>query len=111
MNFKSILVVGLSIATLGLSLPAHAGETEVESGAGGGSTATVIDNQQGSVTNGSGNTTNQLIKNTVKNKQKGLGGGDTGTSLTNGQMSETNGYGNVTNQVIKNKVLNKQKSH
>jgi hypothetical protein len=100
MNFKSILVVGLSIATLGLSLPAHAGDT-----------STVIDNQQGSVIDGNGNHTNQTIKNKVTNKQKGYGGGDTGTSLTNGQMSDVTGHGNVTNQVIKNKVLNKQKSH
>jgi hypothetical protein len=99
MNFKSILVVGLSIATLGLSLPAHAGDT-----------GTVIDNQQGSYVEGSGNVTNQKIKNTVKNKQKGYGGGDTGTSLTNGQGSEVYGHGNVTNQKIKNSVLNKQKT-
>jgi hypothetical protein len=110
MNFKSILVVGLSIATLGLSLPAHAGETEVETGAGGGNTGTVIDNQQNSATYGNGNTTNQKIKNVVKNKQKGFGGGDTGTSLTNGQGSEVVGDGNKTNQLIKNKVLNKQKT-
>jgi hypothetical protein len=98
MNFKSILVVGLSIATVGLSLPAHAGET-----------STTIDNQQNSATYGNGNTTNQKIKNVVKNKQKGFGGGDTGTSLTNGQGSEVVGDGNKTNQLIKNKVLNKQK--
>jgi hypothetical protein len=100
MNFKSILVVGLSIATLGLSLPAHAGDT-----------TTTIDNQQNSSINGNDNHTNQSIKNTVKNKQKGLGGGDTGTSLTNGQNSEVYGHGNVTNQKIKNTVHNKQKSH
>jgi hypothetical protein len=100
MNFKSILVVGLSVATLGLSLPAHAGDT-----------GTVIDNQQGSSIYGNGNYTNQSIKNKVTNKQKGHGGGDTGTSLTNGQGSEVVGNGNHTNQSIKNKVLNKQKSH
>jgi hypothetical protein len=100
MNFKSILVVGLSVATLGLSLPAHAGDT-----------TTTIDNQQGSSISGSGNHTNQTIKNKVTNKQKGYGGGDTGTSLTNGQGSEVVGDGNKTNQLIKNKVLNKQKSH
>jgi hypothetical protein len=99
MNFKSILVVGLSIATVGLSLPAHAGDQ-----------GTVIDNQQGSYIEGSGNTTNQKIKNVVKNKKKGYGGGDTGTSLTNGQGSEVVGDGNKTNQLIKNKVLNKQKT-
>jgi hypothetical protein len=99
MNFKSILVVGLSIATVGLALPAHAGDS-----------GTVIDNQQGSSIYGNGNTTNQKIKNVVKNKQKGYGGGDTGTSLTNGQGSEVVGDGNKTNQLIKNKVLNKQKT-
>ena len=99
MNFKSILVVGLSIATLGLALPAHAGET-----------GTVIDNQQGAVVTGNDNKTKQSIKNTVKNRQKGYGGGDTGTSLTNGQNADVMGDGNKTKQEIKNKVLNRQRS-
>ena len=109
MNFKSILVVGLSIATLGLALPAHAGE-----GAGGvgGATGTVIDNQQGAVVTGDGNTTRQSIKNKVNNRQTGSGtGGDTGTSLTNGQSADVMGNGNYTNQKIKNKVNNRQRLH
>ena len=57
MNFKSILVVGLSIATLGLALPAHAGE-----GATKGDTGTVIDNQQGAVVTGNDSKTNQKIQ-------------------------------------------------
>jgi hypothetical protein len=110
MNFKSILVVGLSIATLGLALPAHAGE---EAGGGvGGATGTVIDNQQGAVVTGDGNHTNQTIKNKVHNRQKGSGtGGDTGTSLTNGQSADVYGNGNRTNQEIKNKVKNSQRLH
>jgi hypothetical protein len=104
MNFKSILVVGLSVATLGLSLPAHAGE--------GGSTSTVIDNQQGATVTGDGNHTNQTIKNKVHNRQTGSGtGGDTGTSLTNGQNADVYGNGNKTNQTIKNKVKNSQRLH
>jgi hypothetical protein len=107
MNFKSILVVGLSIATLGLALPAHAGE-----GAVGGATGTVIDNQQGAVVTGDGNHTNQRIKNKVNNRQSGSGtGGDTGTSLTNGQSADVLGNGNHTNQNIKNKVNNRQRLH
>jgi hypothetical protein len=104
MNFKSILVVGLSLATLGLSMPAHAGE--------GGSTSTTIDNQQNAVITGNGNHTNQSIKNNVKNRQSGSGtGGDTGTSLTNGQSADVYGNGNHTNQTIKNKVKNSQRLH
>jgi hypothetical protein len=108
MNFKSILVVGLSIATLGLALPAHAGEEA--GGAVGGATGTVIDNQQGAVVTGDGNTTRQNIKNKVNNRQTGSGtGGDTGTSLTNGQSADVMGNGNNTNQKIKNKVNNRQR--
>ena len=40
MNFKSLLVVGLSVATLGLSLPAHADDT-----------ATVVDSNQNAIYN------------------------------------------------------------
>jgi hypothetical protein len=104
MNFKSILVLGLSIATLGLSLPAHAQE--------GGSTGTVINNSQNAVVTGDGNHTNQSIRNTVRNRQSGSGtGGDTGTSITNGQSADVMGNGNHTNQVIKNKVKNSQRLH
>jgi hypothetical protein len=110
MNFKSILVVGLSIATLGLSLPAHAGEGAT--GGVGGGTGTVIDNQQGATVTGDGNHTNQKIKNKVNNRQTGSGtGGDTGTSLTNGQNADVYGNGNKTNQTIKNKVNNRQRLH
>jgi hypothetical protein len=101
MNFKSILVLGLSVATLGLSLPAHAGDT-----------ANTVDNQQGAVVTGDGNTTRQSIKNKVNNRQTGSGtGGDTGTSLTNGQSADVLGNGNNTNQKIKNKVNNRQRLH
>jgi hypothetical protein len=102
MNFKSILVVGLSIATLGLSLPAHAQE--------GGSTATVINNSQNAVVTGNGNVTNQSIRNTVRNRQSGSGtGGDTGTSISNGQSADVLGNGNHTDQRIDNKVKNYQR--
>lgn len=99
MNFKSILIVGLSIAALGLSLPARAGDT-----------ATVIDNQQGATVTGDDNHTNQSVHDKVNNSQHGYGG-DTGTSLINGQNTDVMGNGNKTNQEMKNKVTNKQKSH
>ena len=55
MNFKSIIVLGLSVATLGLSVPAHADET-----------ATVVDSQQNAVITGDGNTTRQTNTTNVK---------------------------------------------
>ena len=100
MNFKSIIVLGLSVATLGLSLPAHAGDT-----------TTTIDNNQNAVVTGDGNHTNQTIKNKVHNRQNGHGGGDTGTSINNSQAADVMGNGNLTNQEIKNKVKNSQRSH
>jgi hypothetical protein len=98
MNFKSILVVGLSIATLGLSLPAHAGDT-----------STMINNSQSAVINGSNNHTNQSIKNSVRNNQTGNGAGNTGTSINNGQALDITGDGNKVNQTIYNRIKNSKK--
>jgi hypothetical protein len=98
MNFKSIIVLGLSVATLGLSLPAHAGDT-----------STVINTTQDAVVTGNGNTTSQSSRNTVNNRQTGRKtGGDTGTSITTGQSADVLGDGNRTDQKSRNDVHNVQ---
>jgi hypothetical protein len=100
MNVKSILVVGLSLATLGLSLPAHAGDT-----------GTVINNSQTAVINGSNNHSNQSIKNSVRNNQTGSGSGNTGTSINNGQVVDITGDNNKVNQAIYNRIKNSKKNY
>jgi hypothetical protein len=101
MNFKSILVVGLSIATLGLSLPAHAGDT-----------ATVIGNDQSAVITGDENTTNQTNKTVVTNRQSGRRApGATGTSINSRQSADVQGNFNDTNQDNKTTVHNSQRRH
>jgi hypothetical protein len=98
MNFKSILVLGLSVATLGLSLPAHAGDT-----------ATVIDSNQSAITTGDFNETNQRNTTKVTNTQTGRrNSGNTGTVINNGQAADTLGNFNYTNQENKTKVRNSQ---
>ena len=87
MNFKSIIVLGLSVATLGLTLPAHA------------DTATVVDSQQNAVITGDGNYTRQTNTTDVKNVQSGRRTpGATGTSVTNGQTADVLGNDNYTRQ-------------
>jgi hypothetical protein len=86
MNFKSILVLGLGVATLGLSLPAHA------------DTATVIDSQQGAVVTGTRNVTTQGNKTSVGNLQIGRPTGSTGTSVSNVQSADVLGKKNITIQ-------------
>ena len=87
MNFKSIIVLGLSVATLGLTLPAHA------------DTATVVDSQQNAVITGDGNYTRQTNTTSVKNSQSGRRTpGATGTSVTNTQSADVLGYDNNTRQ-------------
>jgi hypothetical protein len=99
MNFKSILVLGLSIATLGLALPAHADDT-----------ATVIGNDQGTVITGDGNTTNQTNKTVVTNRQSGRRApGATGTSINSRQSADVQGNFNDTNQDNKTTVHNSQR--
>jgi hypothetical protein len=98
MNFKSIIVLGLSVATLGLSLPAHAGDT-----------ATEVNSNQNAVTTGDFNTTNQENKTKVTNTQTGRrNSGNTGTVINNGQNADTLGNFNYTNQENKTKVRNSQ---
>ena len=96
MNFKSILVVGLSIATLGLSLPAHAGDT-----------ATVIDSTQDAIVTGKDNITGQVNSTKVRNVQTGRRTtGATGVSITNGQSADVEGKSNITGQVNDTDVSN-----
>jgi hypothetical protein len=101
MNFKSILVLGLSIATLGLALPAHAGDTD-----------TVINNDQSAVITGDGNRTNQTNKTVVTNRQSGRRvNGATGTSINSRQSADVQGNFNDTNQDNQTNVHNSQRRH
>jgi hypothetical protein len=102
MNFKSILVLGLSVATLGLSLPAHADDVA-------GDTATVITNNQSAITTGNFNTTNQSNQTRVTNSQSGRRTpGSTGTVVNSSQAADTLGNFNYTNQENQTKVRNSQ---
>jgi hypothetical protein len=96
MNFKSILVVGLGVATLGLSLPAHA------------DTATVVESQQGTVVTGTRNITTQSNRTGVSNIQIGRPSGNTGTSVFNGQSADVLGKKNLTTQTNGTGVSNIQ---
>jgi hypothetical protein len=96
MNFKSILVVGLSIATLGLSLPAHADDT-----------ATVVNSTQDIIVTGNGNSTSQSNTTRVTNRQTGRRtSGATGTSVNNSQAADIQGNFNDTNQNNSTNVRN-----
>jgi hypothetical protein len=95
MNFKSILVLGLSLATIGLSLPAHA------------DTATVVDSQQNAVVTGDGNNTIQNNRTSVVNVQTGgRTRSSTGTSVSNRQSADILGNDNNTIQNNKTDVTN-----
>jgi hypothetical protein len=97
MNFKSILVLGLSVATLGLSLPAHAGDT-----------ANTVDSNQNVVVTGDGNDTRQDNKTRIKNTQSGRRSlGNTGSAVTNNQGADIQGYDNKTRQDNKTVIDNK----
>jgi hypothetical protein len=96
MNFKSILVLGLSLATIGLSLPAHADDT-----------ATVINNSQDAIVTGNGNNTDQSNTTTVSNRQSGRRtSGNTGTSVSNRQSADVQGQDNNTTQTNNTTVSN-----
>jgi hypothetical protein len=96
MNFKSILVVGLSLATLGLSAPAHAGDT-----------ATVVNSSQDAIVTGTKNITGQSNRSDVSNRETGRRtSGNTGTSISNGQSVDVQGKKNITGQVNSTTVNN-----
>ena len=83
MNFKSLLVVGLSLATLGLSLPAHA------------DTATVVNNEQTAVISGDGNSVVQASETNVNIRSRGYRRNNSGTVVNNRQVADISGYGNT----------------
>ena len=96
MNFKSILVVGLSLATIGLSLPAHADDT-----------ATVVNSSQDAIVTGTGNRTTQVNATSVDNSQIGRrSSGNTGTAVTNRQGADVQGRDNDTTQINATEVTN-----
>jgi microcystin-dependent protein len=102
MNFKAIIVVGLSIATLGLSLPAHADDTVA-----GSDTATVIDSTQDAIVTGKGNVTGQSNTTRVTNAQSGRRtSGATGSSIRSSQAADVQGTDNLTEQVNSTDVSN-----
>ncbi len=87
MNFKSFIIIGLGIATVGLSLPARA------------DIATVVTTDQSAVVTGNDNTTIQSSSTFVRNRQRGNSGYDnTGTVITHRQASDVLGHGNLTVQ-------------
>jgi biopolymer transport protein ExbD len=95
MNFKSILVVGFSFATLGVSLPAHA------------DTATVVTNNQSAVVTGNRNTTLQNNTTDVSNSQTGRRTtSNTGTAVTSTQAVDVLGDRNTTIQNNGTTVIN-----
>jgi hypothetical protein len=99
MNFKSILVVGLSLATIGLSLPAHADDT-----------ATVVNSDQSTIVTGVGNTTSQENITQIENSARGRrsSGSNTGTAVTNRQSADVQGRFNDTTQVNGTQVINRR---
>jgi hypothetical protein len=99
MNFKSILVVGLSFATIGLSLPAHADDT-----------ATVINSSQDAIVTGVDNYTTQSNTTSVENSARGRrsSGSNTGTAVTNRQSADVQGRFNDTTQVNGTQVINRR---
>jgi hypothetical protein len=100
MNFKSILIAGLSFATIGLSLPAHADDT-----------ATVVTSSQDAIVTGVGNRTTQANQTSVDNYQSGRRTtGNTGTSVGNRQSADVQGRFNDTIQVNDTQVTNRRNS-
>jgi hypothetical protein len=85
MNFKSVIAVGLGLATVALSLPARADE------------ANIIRVQQQSITTGTRNVTNQNSKVGIDSFRAGSRDSK-GTSMDVFQGSDTAGKRNVTNQ-------------
>jgi hypothetical protein len=101
MNFKSILVVGLSLATIGLSLPAHADDT-----------ATVVTSSQDAIVTGVGNTTTQENITQVENSARGRrsSGNNTGTAVNNRQSADVQGRFNDTTQINGTQVTNSRRN-
>jgi hypothetical protein len=99
MNVKSIILVGLSFATIGLSVPAHADDT-----------ATVVSNNQSTIVTGNGNTTNQTNITSVRNTQTGRRTtSNTGSVVTNNQAIDVAGDNNTTTQSNQTTIRNYQR--
>jgi hypothetical protein len=101
MNFKSIIVLGLSVATLGLSLPAHADDT-----------ANSVNSTQSAIITGDGNFTNQTNTTNIRNSQTGrrtTSSGNTGTNVNSTQSADVQGDDNSTNQNNSTSVTNSKR--
>jgi hypothetical protein len=99
MNFKSILVVGLGLATIGFSLPAHA------------DTATVGVIRQTSVVTGVANDTAQGSYTNIDNSKFGRTGADNvGTSISVDQATDVQGKFNRTTQIGETNINNSQRN-
>jgi hypothetical protein len=99
MNFKSILVVGLGLATIGFSLPAHA------------DTATVGVTRQTSVVTGVANDTAQGSFTNIDNSKFGRNRpSNTGTSVVTDQATDVQGGFNRTTQIGETNIDNSQRN-
>jgi hypothetical protein len=95
MNVKSLLVIGLGLATVGLSLPAHA------------DTATDVKTIQTSVVTGVGNDTAQGSYTRIDNSKFGVG--NTGTAIVTDQATDVQGKFNRTTQIGETSVDNSER--
>ena len=93
MNFKSLIAVGLGVATLAISLPAHA------------DSATVIQTEQDAVVTGKRNVTTQSNTTRVGNYERG-NRDNSGTSIGTSQRSDVFGEKNKTSQTNSTAVGN-----
>ena len=85
MNFKSLIAVGFGIATVAMSLPAHA------------DSAIVIQSQQDAVVTGAKNVTTQTNKTGVASYERG-NRDSSGVAIGNAQRSDVFGEKNKTTQ-------------
>jgi hypothetical protein len=86
MNFKSILVLSLGVATLGLTLPAHA------------DTASVNTSNQSVTIDGNDNFINQKNNSTIRNSSSGRSRENTGSGNANSQVVDVVGNRNYVDQ-------------
>jgi hypothetical protein len=95
MNFKSILVLGLGVATLGLTLPAHA------------DTASVNSSSQSTVITGNKNQIDQRNTSTIRNTEIGRPTSkSTGSSNDNAQAVDVFGNRNQVDQKNTSEIKN-----
>ena len=85
MNFKSLIAAGLGIATLAISLPAHA------------DSAIVIQSEQGAVVTGKGNVTTQRNTTGVSSYERG-NRDNSGVAIGTSQRADVFGTKNKTTQ-------------